>query len=114
MTGGANCCVNFVADGDAESCRLLTHSEPPSGSLVTGSIGRDLRRRGRPPQSARKPEPSRSIDDGSGAVTLPGTNFTSVGRSVKLSVKNVNDDGRPATLLNVKAAELPLSTSVAK
>src|SRR5579864_3329402 len=44
MTGGANCCVNFAADGGAESCRLLTHSEPPSGSLVTGSIGRELRR----------------------------------------------------------------------
>jgi predicted negative regulator of RcsB-dependent stress response len=46
-----------------------------------------------------------SIEDGSGAVTVPGTNFTSVGRSVKLSVKKVNDDGKPATLLNVKAAE---------
>src|ERR1700722_12634739 len=56
MTGGANCCVNFVADGDAESCRLLTHSEPPSGSLVTGSIGRELRRG------------EDSVRDGSGAM----------------------------------------------
>ena len=40
VAGGADCCVNFVANGSAESCRLLTHSEPPSGSVMTGSIGR--------------------------------------------------------------------------
>jgi hypothetical protein len=35
-------------------------------------------RRRRPPQRASKPEPSKSIDDGSGAVTVPGTKSTDV------------------------------------
>src|SRR5580692_4115084 len=39
MTGGMARGVNVGTDGGAESYRLLTHSEPPSGSLVTGSIG---------------------------------------------------------------------------
>src|SRR5579862_4570753 len=56
VSDGANCCVSFGADGGAKSCRLLTHGEPPSGSLVTGSIGRELRRG----QS--------SVRDGSGAM----------------------------------------------
>jgi hypothetical protein len=48
--------VNGGANGGVESCRLLTHSEPPSGSLVTGSIGRELRRG------------EDSVGDGSGAM----------------------------------------------
>src|SRR5579862_8597718 len=44
VSDGANCCVSDGADGGAKSYRLLTHSEPPSGSLVTGFIGRELRR----------------------------------------------------------------------
>src|SRR3984957_7708595 len=44
MTGRAACGGNVGTEGGGESSKLLIHSEPPSGSLVTGSIGRELRR----------------------------------------------------------------------
>src|SRR5579862_1008867 len=56
MTGGMARGVNVGTDGGAESYRLLTHSEPPSGSLVTGFVGRELRRG------------EDSVGDGSGAM----------------------------------------------
>src|SRR5579862_5048508 len=56
MTGGMARGVNVGTDGGAESCRLLTHSEPPSGSLSTGFVARELRRG------------EDSVGDGSGAM----------------------------------------------
>src|SRR5580704_9526173 len=56
MTGGMARGVNVGTDGGAESYRLLIHSEPPSGSLVTGFVGRELRRG------------EDSVGDGSGAM----------------------------------------------
>jgi hypothetical protein len=94
--------------------RVFERPESQPSCLSRSGYAADafFERRRRPPQSASKPEPSKSSEDGSGAVTVPGANFTSIGRSVKLSVKNVNDDGSPGSFVNVKAAELPLSSSV--